>query len=255
VPAGTRAPTATPAATAAPTSVAVDSVFLRLASDWGSAFPGQEVNFVIAVRNTAASGDLRDVRVSSTLPANLELLGATSDRFGDPQRDGSQVTLNIPTLGPGQGVEISIRTRIRVSVEPGTRIVSQAELSYAGLNVPAYSNIVTVLVVGQTPGSSQQVQATLPPTATSTPLPPTATPTPTATSTPTATPTNTPVPAAQAPASNAPESAPAAPAASAPAASSQLPNTSSGVPIFGIVLLGMTLMVRTVRLHRAQSRI
>jgi hypothetical protein len=40
-----------------------------------------------------------------------------------------------------------------------------------------------------------------------------------------------------------------------PSSTAPLPNTSSGMPIFGFALLGMTLMVRTVRLHRVQSRI
>jgi len=43
-------------------------------------------------------------------------------------------------------------------------------------------------------------------------------------------------------------------AGGAPAAA-PLPATSQGIPISGILLLGMTLLLRTVRIHRAQSRI
>jgi hypothetical protein len=42
--------------------------------------------------------------------------------------------------------------------------------------------------------------------------------------------------------------------AAAPAAA-PLPATSQGIPISGILLLGLTLLLRTVRIHRAQSRI
>jgi hypothetical protein len=37
--------------------------------------------------------------------------------------------------------------------------------------------------------------------------------------------------------------------------SAPLPDTSSGVPMAGVLLLGMTLLVRTVRLHRAKERL
>ena len=40
-----------------------------------------------------------------------------------------------------------------------------------------------------------------------------------------------------------------------PAPAPTLPNTSTGVPLSGFVLLGLTLLLRTVRLHRAQTRI
>jgi len=50
------------------------------------------------------------------------------------------------------------------------------------------------------------------------------------------------------------DSQPASAGAAAPAAA-PLPATSQGIPISGILLLGLTLLLRTVRIHRAQSRI
>jgi hypothetical protein len=38
-------------------------------------------------------------------------------------------------------------------------------------------------------------------------------------------------------------------------AAAPLPATSQGIPISGILLLGLTLLLRTVRIHRAQERI
>jgi hypothetical protein len=45
------------------------------------------------------------------------------------------------------------------------------------------------------------------------------------------------------------------PSAGGAVAPAPLPATSQGIPISGILLLGLTLLLRTVRLHRAQSRI
>jgi len=44
-------------------------------------------------------------------------------------------------------------------------------------------------------------------------------------------------------------------AGGATVAAAPLPATSQGIPISGILLLGLTLLLRTVRIHRAQSRI
>lgn len=237
----TSGPTASATPAGTPTlAPAVPGLFFRMASDWGSAFPGQEVNYVIAASNIRSSGAMRDVQISSELPANLQILDAKADRGGDPTVSGNTVSLKLSALNPGEGVEIAIKTRIKDTVAIGTQIVSQAELTFTGLDLTAHSNIVTVLVVGaqaQTP----TLTATPTPAATLTAsLSPTVTPTATLTAIPTAT---------GAPASGA------AAGAAPPTGSAPLPNTSAGVPFLGILMLGMTLMLRTVRVHREQTRI
>jgi uncharacterized repeat protein (TIGR01451 family) len=226
-------------------------------SDWGSAFAGQEVIYAIAVRNTRAAGAMRNVQITSDFPANLEVLEDSSDR-GDPMVAGNLVTLRLDALQPNEGVEIVIKTRIKEGVANGTRIISQAELTFEGLTLPAHSNIVTVLVVAPAQIQAQTqvavgpgLQATAAVTATATT---TAAPTQTSTTAPTTaapTQTSTTAPSATAarPTVTAVAGAPTRPGSPA------LPSTSTGVPIFGFALLGMTLMVRTVRVHRAQSRI
>jgi len=215
-----------------------------MASDWGSAFVGQEINYVIAVRNTRTSGAMNNLVITSALPENLTILEAKSAR-GDPKVAGNQVTFGLDALQPGEGVEIAIRVKIKDTVAVGTRIVAQAELTYTGLTLPARSNLVTVLIVGNALGPAAPAAQASTATATATR---TAGATATATTAPSATPPPTNTPSATA--------VPPTPTAVGPAGgTTPLPNTSSGVPIFGFALLGMTLMVRTVRLHRAQSRI
>jgi hypothetical protein len=91
--------TATPVAS--PTVIAaIDAVFFRMASNWGSAFPGDAVTYVIAVRNTHPTQALRDLALRSVFPANLEITGLSSgpiDRNlpgaftpGDPSRRDSR---------------------------------------------------------------------------------------------------------------------------------------------------------------------
>jgi hypothetical protein len=222
-----------------------DAVFFTLASDWGSAFPGQAVNFVVAARNNKTTEGLREVTVALTLPANIEITGAPTSSLGDPQISGNRVTLRLADLAVGQGFELTIPAKIKAGVAIDSRIVSQAEMTFTGLSTPLYSNIVPILVVGQ----AQQPTAF--PTATTAPTtPPTATAVPTATT------------AANQPSSNAAATAvPASTATALPAQASgrpaapTLPDTNSGVPISGVALLGMTMLIRTIRLHRAQSRI
>ncbi len=254
IPSGTVAPTGTagPAATS--------DIFFRLASDWGSAYPGQQVNFTLAVRNTrppAADGanTLRNVTVRSALPANLEVLGARADRGADPTVSGNNVSYSIGQLQPGEGAEITIATRIKPDVTVGTLIVTQGQLVYDGLAPqPAFSNIVTVQVVGnvQAPTSVPTVPTVVAQaaTATSGAYPPPSSPTAgrTATTGPTA--SVAPSATTAATASPVPTRTPAPPPPPTP-----LPETSTGVPLLGIMLLGGTLLTRTVRLHRAKNRI
>jgi hypothetical protein len=252
-------PTSTPAplipistSTAAPVTTpgVMTDVFFRLASDWGSAYPGQQVNFTLVVRNTRppatdGASTLRNITVRSALPANLEVLGARADRGVDPTVSGNDVNYTLDQLQPGEGVEITIPTRIRPDVTVGTLIVVQGQLFYDGLTpAPLFSNIVSVQVVGAAqPPTAPIAQQVTPTTA---PYPPPRSPTaartatsgPTATSAPTATPLPTIAPAP-------PPSPPPAP----------LPETSAGVPLLGIMLLGGTLLTRTIRLHRARSRL
>ena len=254
LPTGSAQPTS---GTSGPAGGGGTDIFFRLASDWGSAYPGQQVNFTLAVRNTrapaaAGANDLRTVTVRSALPGNLELLGARADRGSDPAVNGNEVSYSIPLLQPGEGVEITVETRIRPDVTVGTLLVAQGQLTYEGLAQTAFSNIVSVQVVGnaQPPtaaagGGSPVAQAA---TGTTAPYPPPGTGTPVRT---TATPvrTITPTVAGQAPQPTAP------PTLVPPRPPAPLPETSAGVPMLGIALLGGTLLTRTWRIHRSKSRL
>ena len=232
--------TTAPGTTAQPSLTAVTSdgqnIFFSLGSDWGSAFPEQSLNYTIGARNTKAD-TIRQVVISISLPSNLELTGKPSSDRGDPELSGNRVTMRLNELAAGQSIEITIPVRIKAGVAVDTRIVAQAEMTFAGLLTPIYSNIVPVLVVGKAGSTTATVQlsATVQATVQASPQPTSAatvqatvqaSPQPTSPSTAVATPSDT-----------------------------QLPNTSTGIPLSGLALLGMTLMVRTVRLHRAQTRI
>jgi uncharacterized repeat protein (TIGR01451 family) len=221
-----------------------------MASDWGSTFTGQEINYVIAFRNTRADAAMNNVVITSALPENLQILDDKSDR-GDTQLQGNTLTWNATTLQPGEGVEIAVRVKIKDQVDVGTRIVSQAEATFDGLGLPLRSNVVTVLIVGSELGPAAASIASIgdTPTPTSTA---TATIVPTAVDTPTSSPTDPPT-AEIAAAGAAPISPAVSPAASPIVA--PLPATSSGFPISGFLLLGLTMLLRTVRIHRSQTRI
>lgn len=261
------------AGTPAPSATAIgpqgdSGTFFRLASDWGSAYPGQQINYTLVVRNTqpvSATGanDLRQLNLVSSLPNNLEVLGARADRGGNPVVSGQVVSYSLALLPPGQGVELTIATRIKAGVAAGTLLVTQGQLRYEGLTQPIFSNIVTVQVVG-----TLQPTSITTPTATLGAYPPpagSATPAPTAGGTATTVVTTGPTTGrtATSVASSAPTSSgsarptltPTAVPVSEPQPPTPLPETNTGVPILGILLFGMTMLTRTWRLHRARERI
>jgi uncharacterized repeat protein (TIGR01451 family) len=235
-----------------------------MTSDWGSAFPGQEVNYTLVVRNNTNAA-LNSVRLRSELPSNLSVLGASSDSGQDPAVVGNTVEYSATQIAAGAGVEVTVRTQIKPTVAVGTLLLAQGQLSYDSLSQPTFSNLVSVLVV-----NSQQATATSTATASSTTLAATATsggayPPPATASPSVATATvaaTSPTRSGTASATTVP-SAPATtntplPTATLPPAgggTGELPNTDAGVPLAGIILLGLTMLTRTVRLHRAKNRI
>jgi uncharacterized repeat protein (TIGR01451 family) len=229
-------------------------VFFFMGSDWGSAFTGQEINYDIVFQNTRASGVVNNLAIISALPENLTFVSAVAG-YGpdlntltsvDPRVLGSEISLRLDELNGGQWVKISIKTKVKDAVATGARIVSQAEATWDGLALPVRTKPVYVLIVGSELGPSLPLIQGGTPSVTAVPTG-TALPTATATTAPTAVPSATPT--FQAAVSVGP------PIVSAGAAAAPLPATSQGIPISGVLLLGLTLLLRTVRLHRAQSRI
>jgi uncharacterized repeat protein (TIGR01451 family) len=246
-----------------PTGGAEDlEVVVRLTSDWGSAFAEQDVRYTFVIINTSDEA-VQNVELTSRLPANLTVDGATTDQGTDPNLSGNTLTYNLMRLGPGQSVEVTAFTTIRPGVPAGTIIVAQGQVTYESADQPINSNIVTVQIVDE----AQAEVATATPrfTATSGPSPTTAAaaqlPSPTGTGAPAtaqAQPEQTqpepPASPTRAAAGVAPQEPEAAPAVEEED-EAPLPATSTGIPLAGFVLLGMTLLVRTVRIKRARERL
>ncbi len=253
----------------APTST---GVFFRMASDWGSTFAGNEVQYTIVLWNTRppsndGANDLTDVVISSNLPSNVEVLGSQADRGNDPTVNGNSVQYVLDRLQPGEAIEITIAARINNLVDAGTLIVAQAQLQYAGVLQPLYSNIVTVLVVEEVSqvssptlsptsgvsGSPRAVgTATAVVTSTVAAYPP---PSPVATLTEVATDTPTAIDPTEVPLVDQTVTPTVAVAGGEAQTEAPLPATSAGVPMLGFVILGLTLFIRQVRLHRERERI
>jgi uncharacterized repeat protein (TIGR01451 family) len=231
-------------------------VLVRLTSDWGSAFAEQDVSYTFIIVNNSDEA-VSDVELTSRLPANLTIDGATTDQGADPSLSGNTMTYNLMRLGPGQSVEVTAFTTIKPGVPAGTILVAQGQLTYASADQPINSNIVTVQIVDE--AQAEVVTATPRFTATSGPSPTAATAAqlPRATGTSAAatvqvqpSPPASPTQAAAGVAPQEPEATVTEEDEEAP-----LPATSTGVPLAGFVLLGMTLLVRTVRLKRARERL
>jgi hypothetical protein len=181
------------------------------------------------------------------------LLGATADRGQDPTITGNDILFALDELQPGESVEITVNTLIKGGIPAGTILVVQGQLLYDTITIPINSNIVTVRIVG----TGRRLAATIT-TAGPSPTPqpsPSATPAPSDTATSAAAgvagaTATTPSPTGQAAGVAADTEAAPAEEPAAP-----IPATSTGVPVAGFFLLGMTLLVRTVRLKRERERI
>jgi hypothetical protein len=136
-------------------------------------------------------------------------------------------------------------------VPAGTILVAQGQLTYENADQPINSNIVTVQIVDE----AQAEIATATPrfTATSGPSPTAAT----AAQLPRATGTSAAATATAMPTQAAAGVAPQEPEATVTEEDEEapLPATSTGVPLAGFVLLGMTLLIRTIRIKRSRERL
>ncbi len=254
--------TPTPEASPTPTEPPAPAVFgesdllLRLTSDWGSAYADQDIVFTIVLGNTHPAQTVSAVNVRSVMPSNLRILSASASRGADPTINGQTVSYVAPDLAPGDRIEINIATRIRPNVATGTLLVVQAQATYRELSRPVFSNISTVLVVGeqQAATATATLAPVISPTFTTTAVPVTATLTPSPVATVTVTPSVVLGSGSSATVTATP-SATVVVAGGQTGGTAPLPNTSAGIPFLGVLLLGATLLTRTIRLHRARERI
>jgi peptidoglycan hydrolase-like protein with peptidoglycan-binding domain len=262
-PTPTFAPTLVPVGTPIPTTAPANDVALRFnaASGATEAAPGDLVIFTISLRHAG-----RGNGGSAPLPAAQLSQPPTGDETqGEPisnvvlvdelspalepfavnsvgmtvQQSGRRIEASRDELAPGDAAVIVIGARVRDGIDLPT-ITNQASVRYNGAANVIYSNITEVRVLGV-----QSAQ----PTATTAPSPGTTT---TAVSTPAPAPTtgNGQVPAV------APSATPTSDTTAPAGLGTQLPTTSGGAPLSGITLLGLTLLLYTVRsrharLHRA----
>ncbi len=245
-PTQTPAPTPTPAPTLPPVTTPEPekpSLRFNLASDWGQVFVGDTLEFVVTLQNAGSdvggsspmmpqsrpvklealldAPPIHDVVITDELDPHFEIIEATANGLA-VTTDGQKVEATRGTLAGGETVTLTIKVRAR-DVEPsGLTVTNQARLTYRDESQPIFSNIVDVTIMPKA--------------------------LPTATPAPTAMPTPTTEPILQA--------AGAAPVIAPPEELGEsLPQTSGGAPIAGVVLLGLTLLLRSVRVHRARVRI
>ena len=240
-PTATTAPTLAPVTTPEAAGVAANSVSIRFnkQSDWGQVTAGETVVYTITLQHAAqaaggsspllprehaqaqlgalqSSTPITDVLIVDELNDSLEPLAARGVGL-DVQRDGQRVQATRARMDAGETAQLVIEARVRADTTLAT-IQNQASLRYAGLADAINSNVAEVTIA-----------APAQPTATAAPEVPTA----------------------------APTAQPAGVASGEPAdLGAALPDTSGGgLPLGGTLLLGLTLMLRSVRTHRARVRI
>lgn len=235
----TPGPTLPPVTTPVPNK---PSLRFNLSSDWGQVFVGDEFEFEVTLQNAGSEAGgssplsrtqrrlkqqalenipaLKDVLVVDELNPAFEVLEASSSGM-NVSVNGQRVEAKRATLAGGELVTLRIKVRARAVDTDGMTVLNQASLNYAEAQELTFSNVVAVKVVNKVA--------------------------PTATALPTALPTATPAPTLTV--------AGADPATTAALTQADLPKTSGGAPMWGFVLLGLTMLFHSVRVHRARIRI
>ncbi len=207
-------PTAPPPGTHPPST---GDVTLRLEADRTIVQPGDNVDFVVTLRNEQDAA-LQNIVVQGTFSTALALHGGAS-AGGDVKLIGQDFSLSASQLVAGKDLVLYIDSSVRYSARPWAVVILQAESRAAG-RATIYSNYVELQIVG---GGE-------PPPEWQTPVP-----------------TFAPGGAGEAPVSPVPTQRPGG-------LGTEMPATGTGLPIVGVMLGGVTLLARQVRLRRAQRR-
>ncbi len=169
---------------------------------------------------------LQNVVVGDDINPAFEVLEATGEGL-TVKTNGQKVEATRSVLAGGEEVKLRIKVRARPRDVLPVTISNQATLLYSGLSHNVFSNIVDIVVAAKNA--------------------------PTATAAPTDAPTAVPTLGAQSAAGGGPADVP--PAAKPEELGTKLPQTSGGIPLSGFVLLGLTLLIHSLRAHRSRIRI
>jgi uncharacterized repeat protein (TIGR01451 family) len=106
-------PSTQPPTTVAANIVAIDPFITKNANP-PFALPGEHVTFTFVISNPG-SAPATSVQAIDPMPAEVEILSATAP-VGTVTVNGQQVLFEIPVLGPGESVTVTIESRVRDTV-------------------------------------------------------------------------------------------------------------------------------------------
>lgn len=214
----------------------------NLNSDWGQVFVGDTFEFVVTLQNAGADAGgslpispnsrrtklnapenappVKDVVITDELNPVFEIIEASGTGLS-VKTDGQKVEATRATLAGGELVTLRIKVRAKPVDVNGKSVLNQASLRYTGTNNTIFSNVVAVKIMERVAPTATPVPTDVPPTATPEPIAP----------------------------------AGGTPPAVTPDLGNELPETSDGTPVAGFVLLGLTLLLHSIRAHRARVRI
>ena len=188
-------------------------VTLEVGAEPAGGRPGEAVRFHITLHNWRETRALEEIVVQCVFSDTLALQGAFSP-LGVPRVKGQEVSLEVRRLAPGQALSFQVDALVRPEVPPGTRIAVQAAARAAG-GVAISSNLLWFEVVGEGTPVPMPTQALATPGVGG--IGPEVLPTP-----------------------------------GPGATGGQMPYTGTGLPVIGMLLGGVVLLSRQLRLRRAR---
>jgi hypothetical protein len=226
--------TAVLTATVTPTPTPREVATLSLEVSRSTVEPGGALTFILTLQNHQRDSSIDDVVIQGVFSDALSLQGAAA-AAGVVRVSGQVVSLELDRLGAGQTLRLQVDASVRSKVPVGTILEQQGTAQSAGAE-KVFSNLVRIEVIGEAGAAVDEPTAPgVEPT-----LAPDVAPT---------------VPGLQPTAVGGPEGpAPAIPPAGPGELGSEIPYTGAGLPVAGVVLGGVVLVARQMRLRWAGRR-
>ncbi|GAB4517824.1 MAG: hypothetical protein OHK0046_24790 [Anaerolineae bacterium] len=105
------------------------------------ALPGETVTWTVRITNNGALA-VSGVQVRDTLPAEVERVEATASS-GTVTQNGATYTLDVPIIGPGETVTLTIQARLRGDLTPPYLITNTATAFLGGAQISRVDSSVT----------------------------------------------------------------------------------------------------------------
>jgi hypothetical protein len=136
--------------------------YLRMESDYGSVFPGNEVNFTITLHNSSSVVNVAGIKMIGYFSQDLQLINSLSNTKNQFNFSGEHAILESEELAPCKDLTIIVKTEVQKKIGSEKDITSWVSVAYDGSTSPLSSNVVRVHVYPMTTPGTTPIPTILP---------------------------------------------------------------------------------------------